>query len=517
VTAQRALIAVALLLMAFHFVVFVLYALSLFNFPFDYDQGEGFELNDTVLLSQGEWPYRNNEVFPYYASNYPPVYHVILIPFAAAFGPAYWYGRAAGFVAALITAAAIAWAVRRASGHRALGWLSGLAFLASNYVYHIGPLFRQHMTMVMFETLGIVLLAVWSGTEAGNRRRGRLLFLALLCLLLAGYTKQLSLATVVAAFVFLGIRGVRRALIVGIVFAVVVGGIFLLLNTVTDGQWWLNVITANVNQFIPGQFFGLFSQFIGLHGALVVLALALLAYELYFDRLSVYSVWLVAAALNSVLAGKWGAGDSYFVTLIAATCIMAGIVAGRALNNRQVWPPRFAALKPLIGALAAALFIAYGAAVLKMPLTGPVFGPLAEALRLQSNTKFPDFYDSAGWTMGYATIGQFPSAADVAAGERIVSLVRDEPRPILSEEAAFSFAAGKPVVTNPTQLLNLYNNSAFDPTNLVADITAQRFGAVILRAAFYPEPVLEAIRLHYTPSEFIEMNGYEYTVLLPRE
>ena len=37
--------------------------------------------------------------------------------------------------------------------------LSGLAFLASNTIYHVGPLFRQHLTMVRFETLAVVVIA----------------------------------------------------------------------------------------------------------------------------------------------------------------------------------------------------------------------------------------------------------------------------------------------------------------------------------------------------------------------
>ncbi len=142
---RRALLAVAAALMLFHLVVYVIYALSLAQFPFDYDQGEGFELNDTVLLSQGQSPYRNNEVYPFYASNYPPLYHVVLIPFVWLFGPQYWYGRLIGFAATLITAGAIAYAVYRQGRHRLIALLSGLAFLASNYIYHIGPLFRQHI------------------------------------------------------------------------------------------------------------------------------------------------------------------------------------------------------------------------------------------------------------------------------------------------------------------------------------------------------------------------------------
>ncbi len=41
-------------------------------------------------------------------------------------------------------------------------------------------------------------------------------------------------------------------------------------------------------------------------------------------------------------------------------------------------------------------------------------------------------------------------------------------RPIFSKEATFSLLTGKPVVTNPTQLLNPYNNGQLDTTEMVS-------------------------------------------------
>jgi len=526
--AQQALLAVAMLLMALHLAVYGVYAANLIAFPFDYDQGEGFELNDTILLSQFQSPYRDNEVFPFYASNYPPLYHLILVPFAWLFGAEYWYGRLVSFLATLITATAIGYAVQRATGQRAIALLSGCAYLASNYIYHIGPLFRQHISMVMFETLAVVVIA----TLSESKRPRRLLLISLALLLAAGYTKQLAIATVAAVFGWLFLRGVRRAIVWAIPFAAVAGGIFLLIDWSTGGQWSLNIITANVNQYILGQYTGLLAQFIALHGALLALAALLVVYELYVDRLSVYSVWFVAALLNSVLAGKWGAGDSYFATAIAAMCILAGIFAGRTLSNAWRLPRFLAGLQramPIFGAAVCAAFVLYGAAVIKLPLDMPIFAQVGQLLGVQSNTKFPNFYDSAGWTMGYATIGQIPTTQDVANGWRIVEYAKADPRPILSEEAAFSFRSGKPVVTNPTQLLNLYNNNTpertlYDPSALIAMIEQQAFGAVILRRdigqtaiiGFYPPPVLAAIERAYSLHAAIPMNGYEYTILLPK-
>lgn len=512
----------------FHTVVYTNFALHLAAFPFDYDQGEGFELNDTVLLSQGQSPYRSNEIYPFYASNYPPIYHVLLIPFVWLFGPAYWYGRLLGFAATLITAGAIGYAVHRTVRLRPVAVLAGLAYLSSNYIFHIGPLFRQHITMVMFETLAIVCLAIALPPRTGpaDRVRWRPLVAGLALLLVAGFTKQLAIATAAGFFLYFLIQRPRLAVLCGIGFAIVGGALFVLCNIVTGGQWWLNIITANVNGYLAGQFAGLLRQFLTLHGALFALAAAYLLYELYLARLSAYSVWFVASAGSAVLSGKWGAGDSYFATMIAAMCVLAGLFTGRAIRGE--WPTApsyltraFGRLQaPLRRALAPAALLAfciYGAAVFKMPLDQPGFATIADALNLRSNTAFPNFYDSARWTVGYAKLGQIPTEADVAAGWQIVQAARRDPsRPILSEEAAFSFHAGKPVVTNPTQLLNLYNNNALDPSALVKMINDKAFSAVIFRARFYPQPVLDAVDANYRVAETVRMNDYSYQILLPR-
>ncbi len=519
---RRGLFVAALLLMIFHFAVYSVYAVNLAGFPFDYDQGEGFELNDTVLLSQFKSPYTSNEVFPFYASNYPPLYHVFLVPFVWLFGPAYWYGRLFGFLATLITALAIGYIVQRETKQRGIALLAGLAYLASNYIYHVGPLFRQHISMVMFETLAIVFLAI-ATDQAALRRRP--LLIGLFFLLCAGFTKQLAIATVGGFFLFLFLRMPRRAVITGIGFGIVAGAIFLLLNVITGGQWWLNIITANVNGYIPGQFYGLLGQFIGLHGALFILAILYALYELYLSRLSAYTVWFVASAGSAILSGKWGAGDSYFATMIAAMCVLAGLFVARAMRGE--WPHtqsyltnilgKFKAAKPALTPIGILLFILYGIAVFKMPLDKPGFKIIADVLNLKSNTEYANFYDSAKWTVGYAKLGQIPTAQDEANGWKIVEYAKREPeKPILSEEAAFSFNSKKVVVSNPTQLKNLDENGALDSSRLIEMLNQKAFSVIIFRARFYPQSVLLAAVANYEVVEKIPMNGYEYEILLPK-
>jgi hypothetical protein len=503
--ASIALFGLAVIAFGLYLAISVNYAAALFRFPFDYDQGEGFELTDTIIHSQGGWPYRDIERFPFYASNYPPFFHLLAVPLVWLFGPHYWTGRALSFTLTLVGAGAIGWAVYRDETKNWLvATLAGLAFLASNYVYHVGPLFRQHMSMVAFETLAIVTLAALPDGQRGFSRR---LWIALLFLLMAGFTKQLALWTMIAFFAWLALRGVKRALIAGLIFSAVAGGLFLALNAATDGYWWLHVIAANVNEYVMEQFTGLLWQFTRLHLILIAFAVGMGIYELHAARLSAYSVWLVFSLINAIMAGKWGAGESYYATTIAAASILTGIAMSRLLHvsatHPAPWSRGLALAIPILLLIQARL-------VLHMPTDTPALAAIARGLGAHPNGPY---YDSVGYTQ----LGRTPSQADIAAGQRIAAYAAEGPLPAFSEEAGFSLYVGKPVVTNPTQLLNLYHNGLYDPEPLVLMIYEHGFNVVILRAQFYPQPVLDAIGQAYQPVDDITMNGFEYHILQPRD
>ena len=539
----RLLIGLALAAFIGYLVVYVIYAVQLFRFPFDYDQGEGFELMDTILFSRGEWPYRDNDAYPFYSSNYPPLFHVVTVPLVWLFGPQYWTGRLVSFLGTLLTAAAIGYAVARGQprgrGHdhargRGRWWLaalSGLAFLASNYVYHVGPLFRQHMFMVMFETLAVVLLAVVIEREESDGRRRTLGLLGVMALLLAaGYTKQLAYATVIAVFIFLFLRGPWRAIRWAVPFALVTGLLFLGINVATNGQWMLNTITANLNPFVPGQAEGLFRQWFGLHTVLIVAAALYALYQLYATRLSIYAIWFVVATVNSVTAGKWGAGESYFATAIAAACILSGLAFDHLLNwsaGRRWRSPRAATWAAvLLPSLIALLYLWQARLVFHMPTHTPALAAVARALGQpdavliapQTSCSLPrspeaiPYVDAVGATL----LGRPPTAADTLAGQQIAALIAEGDTAAFSEDAGFNLYLGRDVVTNPTQLLNLYTNNAVDLTEMLAMLDAQAFDTVVLRAQFYPPPVLDVIGQRYETTHLVQMNGFVYCVMRPR-
>ena len=514
--------------------IYVHYAVELFGWPFDYDQGEGFELNDAILYSQGEWPYRENGSFPFYASNYPPLFHLLIVPLLPVFGPRLIAGRLLSFFATLVTAATIAFVVRRNIDRQQGDWmnvwfipaLSGLGYLASNYVYQIGPLCRMHMTLVMFETLSIALIAGFEHPRHGRRN----LILGLAMLFCAGYTKQTAVFTVAAALSYILLRNIKKALLSGVGLATVAGVVFLLINVATDGQWWTNIIQANVNEFDYRQTLFLFRQWLDLHTLFVLLGAGYLIYELFWDRLSAYSLWFFFALGVGALSGKWGAGFGYFTTATAAACLTSGLALGR-LRERD-WASDIGALNTIgrngmrwaLVVLIPLLYLLQAPRMLHLPTSGAVFAPLSRVLGVDDQLAYGSGENLAPShcapvpyhdTMGYTQLGHPLSSEDFAAGERIMDHVRATEGPIFSEEAMFSILADKPVVTNPTQLLNLHNNGMLDASEIVEQINQEAFDLVIFRAQFYPPPVLEAIGQNYQPVDHVCMNGFTYHLLWP--
>ncbi|MEM7798677.1 MAG: hypothetical protein AAF633_05765 [Chloroflexota bacterium] len=527
------LIIFAMLAFALYVWAYGFYAYRLFLFPFDYDQGEGYELLDTVLFSQGQWPYRNSDVYPFYSSNYPPVYHLVTVPLVWIFGPQYWTGRLVSFISTLISAYLIGYGVARFRAWKSgRGWiyvLSGAIFLSSNYVYHIGPLFRQHIFMVMFEIGAIVLFAntIALEEETGKQRPWRLLAVMLL-LLLAGFTKQLAYASVASIFIFWFLRDIRRSIIWAIPFALSTGAVFLFINLATDNQWFINTISANLNEFIFGQMVGLFTQWFKLHRMITLAAVGVTLYQLYFERLSLYAVWFTIATANSVTAGTWGAGESYFTTAIAASCILTGIGFMQILDwsketdMHQAWPISAQTISLIsIGAL----LLWQANTVFHLPTHTPFLQSIASLAGRPTETMVapqtscseprpPEpipFVDDA-----FTLVGRPPTDADRDAGIAITTHILEGETPAFSEEAGFNFYAGREIVTNPTQLRNLSLAGLLDTSEMVSMLEDQAFDTVVFRAQFYPGEVLTVIGQQYETVDLIQMNGFVYCVLKPK-
>jgi hypothetical protein len=523
----RTLLILALLAMLFYLVVLLVYARSVLSFPFDYDQGEGFELYDAVRLARGENIYLDNAAFPYYASNYPPVFRVLLLPLIALLGSKLWVARAFAFACTLVLGVVVFLAARRrfneTAGAHVVGvlcWLlpllTALALFAANYVYHIAPLARAHMPMVLFAAAGIACLE--RGLRAAPHKWWTVLGIALL--ITAGFTKLQAIDALAAGFAFLLIRqwrwGTAALLISGATSALIVA----VIDRASGGQFWLNVVAANVNAYditqtwlIYGQWFRLQAVLI-VCGALYVLGDVRAAIGARSLRpIGVWSLYFVCGCALGLLTGKWGAGPTYLIASIVAACVCTAGLFGRcahwlAARADARWTH---ALAPLV----ACAFLLQAWLNLHLPTTGRLFGPIASALGVGGFTGnhggYP-YYDAAGYTQ----LGHLLDAQDTKNGWALVEELKKHSGPIWSEEAMLTLWAGKDVVTNPTQLYNLSKNDMLDTRDMIARLRRREFGAVVFRAQFYPDDVKAVISEQYGMVGSIRINGFEYFLLLPR-
>src|SRR5438874_6753868 len=208
------------------------------------------------MVNLGQLPYSNNADFPYYSSNYPPLWSYLVSVPMAWLGPGVGPARLVSTIAALATAGVLGIAAQRLSGRALAGALAAGFFLASPYVFHTTPLARVNSLALLAAVTGLTLL------EAPSRRR---MLLGSLALLAALFTKPTAVDATLAAFIAVLLRQPRF----GMFGAGLVAGLGLMggaaLMALTSGAFWLNVVAGNTNPFDTTQLGAYLSNFSALH------------------------------------------------------------------------------------------------------------------------------------------------------------------------------------------------------------------------------------------------------------
>ncbi|MCC7368586.1 MAG: hypothetical protein IT306_09195 [Chloroflexi bacterium] len=471
--------AAAVGLLVFYLLVYVAHTTNLARYPYDLDQGEGYDLNSGLALARGLPIYTDNSRYPYYSSNYPPVFSAILSAIVQQTGPTLAAGRLLSATAALLTALLIGAVVyaRKQVGLAAL--TAGLLYLGSVYVFHTTPLARVNALAVLFGLAGVAC-CLGRGWRWGAA--------AAVCFLLALYTKQTTIDAVAAGLLALALRDLRLGVAVGAVVGVVGGVLLLLLNAATDGGFWVNVVVGNVNPFDAKQAVDYYLNFLHLHLIVVGLAALEVFRAVRTRQPGPLELYWIFSMLLAISVGKWGAGESYFLAPIAASAVLAGQTFARLQRNIPYDD----------------LAIFAGGAMLLIQAILLSHGPL---YRLG-----PSFTDGGAQA---SVLSRWPGEPELRAASDLVQKLREADGPVLLEDPSYGIAAGKEVVGNATHLRNVYQAGRWSPDGLVADLRERRFSWVVLNAELYPEPVLAAIGRYYYLYETYEINGTTQQLFAP--
>lgn len=451
-------------------VIFVSYALQAVFFPYPLDYGEAPLVDQAMRLAAGQNIYRPDlSSPPYTVSNYPPLYALLLVPFVELFGPSFLAGRAISVLCSLASATFLAGIVGTFSRDRIAALTTGLLFLAIPYVVGWSSLLRVDLLALALSLAALYVVARWPTTRRGLVVSGLLLVAAI-------YTRQsYALAAPLAAFVWLWTHDWRRA----IGLAALVGGVslllFLVLQALTRGGFFYNIVAANVNEFDAGR---LGHWWHGLREtAPMLLVLGVVFLFLAPRRIGLWPLvipYLIGAFLSGLTIGKIGSNANYFLELSAALSLVVGIYV--AWSHEHSWL-RAAVL--VILALQAGMLMR---ATLKDPVEG-LKRRLLPAKDPQS-TAFRDL----NW------------------------IVERADGPVLADEfMGIMTLQGKPLYIQPFEVTQLANAGMWDQRPLLESIRNREFPAIFIHHfAGYPvyqerwtPEMLSVITQNYVATDFL--------------
>ena len=457
--------------------LFLNYMHTLIVFPFNVDYGEGPVLDQVMRLAHFKSIYRNDIAsFPFTVSNYPPLYHLVQLPFAWIFGPATWYGRLINLLSILAASLLIGLTIHTLTRDLLAALVGGLLLPAIPYILQWSGFIRVDSLALAVSWAGLYAVVRWP-----QQRKG--LIAAALCLTGAIYTRQsYGLAAPFAAFVWLlSSKPRRRAFMLALWTGSLSIGLFILLNLLTRGGFFINVITANVNPFFWGTVRN-YAQ--GLWDNMTWLVIAAGIYVLGAAWASHKGWWLAAPYLlastaSAVTVGKEGSNVNYLFELSAALSLSAGLCLawlGQGWESagwrRLHWVGR-------------RWLLAAGVMVILANQVGVLYG-----------WSLNEYYT---WPVERATI----YSSEVA---QMAQLVADADGPVLADEfMGLIPLSGKALVFQPFEFKQLAAGGLWDETPFIDAVFEQKFALVLLydppawdsQAARWTLSQLEAIKSNY--------------------
>jgi hypothetical protein len=311
-------------------------------FPYQLDYGEGFLLHFVNEWSQGRPIYKAAEGYPYIMANYPPLPIVLALALAPVVGITYAAGRVWTLLAIVAVAGiTVAW-VRREAGRWLPAVAAALIFVGSPYIYHWAPLFRVDLVGLTLTVGGLYAAYLASPplrtgpAREGEVRKG-LLWLAVVLFVAGLYAKQSFFFAPAAALAYLFFFVDRwQAIKMAVAMAVLGGGLFLLINALTEGGFWYGLVASNVNPFLWSEFWKQQADFFQTFAILGLLTGWYVVDKFVLDRsaplrhkVSPLDLYLVAALVSLWFAGKAGAWENYFFEALVVLILCGGVGLAR--------------------------------------------------------------------------------------------------------------------------------------------------------------------------------------------
>jgi hypothetical protein len=439
-------------------IFFLIEAGMISAYPYQVSYGEGFLLNQAVMLSNGEPIYHNITTYPFIVGNYPPVYLYLCAFGINVFGIVFSIGRIISLVSTVASGIFIFLIIRETCRLRGT-WslqhtlIGSLFIFASPYIADYFPLFRVDALALALSLAGLYIVTRFENTKV--------LYLSIPFFVGALFTKQSYVAAPIAAILYLLFTTTKKGIGYAGILVIVYGGSFMLINSITRGQFFLHTVTYNANIWSIVRTIKMYVRALQIHAPLFFIAAVYTTYGITKKRVSLIMLYFIIAALGALTVGKIGSNVNYFGEVIAASCILLGMF----LNNPECLTVQS---KKIITAVL----------VLQLIL-------------------FAHLPGVTGFTV---------TTADFKNAQHVSEIITRTPGPILSEDAGLLVLNKKPVLVQPFIMTQLAEQGLWDQTPVVSDIESQHFSLIILTFDLkcrvdeerLTKEIREAIKTHYT-------------------
>ncbi len=343
-----------LLVLAYYALLYFQRAWSIVVFPYGYDYGESPELERAIDVARGRPIYTGWLHPPYHMANYPPLFPLINGVFVHFLGVQYQSGRLIEWISSLLFCLILAWLAWR-EAHSVFAPITTVLFWFSvHYVWNWTPLNREDELAILLSGLGLLVFMeryVYPIAK-GRQRSDWAVWLAMLLFLGAIYTRQTTIEAAVACGAYLLFTRPRFALVWAGVFAFIAGLLFGIIDLLTKGYFFLNIVIGNLNIFQWSRvlFFG--RQFWDYYQVGVILAVFFLLTQIVLRRQQVFLVWFLMTFAVAITVGKVGAAENYLLLPWGAVSLCVGSAVGRLHNAASwLWTRRRIPLLPRVAAV----------------------------------------------------------------------------------------------------------------------------------------------------------------------
>lgn len=517
----------ALAVLLYWTVSYVRRAWSIVTFPFAYDYGESPELDRAIAVAHGRSFYHFWNQPPYHMANYTPLFSILNGLFVAVLGPQYQSGRAIAWVSSLLFCAGLAWLAWRESRTLLAPAITTLLWFSSHDVWDWTPLGREDELAMLCSLVG--LLIFYEGVVR-KRDPEHGWWQSLFWFVAAIYVRQTTVEATFASGVYLLATRPRRGVAFLAIFGLAGATIFALLDIVTGGAFYLNVVTGNLNVFSWPRVLFLAAQFWRYGQGALLLATCSMVGQIVRRRHQLLVLWLLATFAVAITGGKDGAAENYQLLPWAATSLAAGVGVAD-LRELSLWLWKRRPIPSATSALAVALPVLVGLVLLlqaqltfHLPYDGRWSPVTFERSSAHGIGRLLREWTETGWYRWVLPWEPPPAVLEKDSGllykplagpsdwqqqATLNRLVAATPGDVLDEDMTHLLLAGKRIYIQPFEFSEEARLGQWDQRPFVQSIADRYFGLVILTVRLRPglrmqrftRPMLAALGQDYCLSE----------------